>query len=324
MQLLSNHRTMKRLGIFLGLLLVAVLLMQFAWRVSLPNETLPTSEKVNLALRRTAHLLLKESGDSTSAIPPVLETNNNVWLLTLERSFNYDSLPKFLQSSLALHNISCKYNTSVLDCNTGAIRLGYNAADVSDPNASVPCQGREEQSACYNIRLTLLPETTKSAALPWLLAALLSFVPLILLLRWKPMPIATTATATNPIIAEEQQMPIEASTASNPIPEVFSFAGFRLDTNNLLLVSGNQQHKLTYREAKLLRLFVEQPNQILERTFIVDKVWGEEGIMVGRSLDMFVSRLRKLLREDTSVQIVAVHGVGYRLEITPVSPPPTN
>lgn len=82
-----------------------------------------------------------------------------------------------------------------------------------------------------------------------------------------------------------------------------------------LNVAGTR-HELTYREAKLLRLFATHPNQLLEREFILKSVWEDEGIFVGRSVDVFVSRLRKLLRSDPTVRIAAVHGVGYRLEVT--------
>lgn len=64
----------------------------------------------------------------------------------------------------------------------------------------------------------------------------------------------------------------------------------------------------------MLCLFASSPNQLLERDFILQQVWADEGVLVGRSVDMFVSRLRKKLALDPSIGIVAVHGVGYRLE----------
>ena len=88
-----------------------------------------------------------------------------------------------------------------------------------------------------------------------------------------------------------------------------------MDLENQMLYSANTQHNLTFREAKLLHLFIKHPNQVLERDFILKSVWEDEGVTVGRSIDVFVSRLRKLLQEDASLKIVAVHGVGYRLEV---------
>jgi DNA-binding response OmpR family regulator len=84
---------------------------------------------------------------------------------------------------------------------------------------------------------------------------------------------------------------------------------------NQKLVSNGIEKDLTYREAKLLHLFSLHANQLLDRDLILKSVWEDEGIIVGRSVDVFVSRLRKLLKEDDSVRIVNVHGVGYRLEV---------
>jgi len=93
------------------------------------------------------------------------------------------------------------------------------------------------------------------------------------------------------------------------------FGNSRLDVTNLILWCNAVRHELTYREAKLLHLFAGHPNQVLERAYILQHVWADEGVLVGRSLDVFVSRLRKMLRDDPSVRIEAVHGVGYRLEV---------
>jgi DNA-binding response OmpR family regulator len=76
---------------------------------------------------------------------------------------------------------------------------------------------------------------------------------------------------------------------------------------------------LTFRENKLLLYFANHPNQVLEREEILANVWGDEGLIVGRSLDVFVSRLRKILKNDTTLQLKNIHGIGYRLEIQPGS-----
>ncbi|MBK8042565.1 MAG: response regulator transcription factor [Haliscomenobacter sp.] len=94
----------------------------------------------------------------------------------------------------------------------------------------------------------------------------------------------------------------------------FTFGQSRLDVAGQVLECGGLRQDLTFREAKLLRLFVTHSGQLLEREFILTQVWADEGVLVGRSVDVFVSRLRKKLSADPSVSIVAVHGVGYRLE----------
>lgn len=72
---------------------------------------------------------------------------------------------------------------------------------------------------------------------------------------------------------------------------------------------------LTSKEARVLELFCENQNRILKREEILKSIWGDDDYFMGRSLDVFISKLRKYLKEDKSVQIVNYHGIGFRLEI---------
>lgn len=87
-----------------------------------------------------------------------------------------------------------------------------------------------------------------------------------------------------------------------------------LDVNNLLLTVDQQEKKLTYKEAQLLKLLLSNPNQIVERSLILHQVWNEEGFFVARSMDVFISRLRKYLKADNTLLIENIRGVGYRLK----------
>lgn len=93
-----------------------------------------------------------------------------------------------------------------------------------------------------------------------------------------------------------------------------SFGNSKLDTSNQVLISGENQCSLTYRETKLLQLFASNFGKLLEREFILQMVWADEGVLVGRSIDVFVSRLRKKLAGDPSLAIIVVHGLGYKME----------
>jgi DNA-binding response OmpR family regulator len=97
------------------------------------------------------------------------------------------------------------------------------------------------------------------------------------------------------------------------VDEWLSFGRSRLHMNGHVVECDGVREKLTYREAKLLRLFVLHSGELLERDQILKEVWADEGVQVGRSVDMFVSRLRKKLKADPTIGIVAVHGVGYRM-----------
>ena len=69
------------------------------------------------------------------------------------------------------------------------------------------------------------------------------------------------------------------------------------------------------KECELLSIFIAQPNQIIKRETLSKRVWEDHGVVVGRSLDTYISKLRKKLQEDQSIKLTNVHGVGYKLEV---------
>lgn len=78
---------------------------------------------------------------------------------------------------------------------------------------------------------------------------------------------------------------------------------------------GAEERRLTRREAELLQLLSDHRDKVLERSTILERIWGENDYFLGRSLDVFVSRLRKYLRQDERIKIENIHGVGFSLTI---------
>ncbi len=257
------------------------------------QEPLP-EDQINLALRRTADGLLRHAGDSTSRIPAIEQTASHIWRVKLEQSFSYEELPAILQASLDLHGIDQVYEVAVRRCHDEFIDLGYHQIDFLQ-DSLVPCRGRELSEECHYIEVTFLEATippTSWSASSWIwLLVLAELVVIWFLFRRKP--------------------PVPSSSENN---DELVFGHSRLHVEGQILTSGDVKQNLTFRETKLLRLFVERANQLLEREVILQQVWADEGILVSRSVDVFVSRLRKKLAADPSVVITTVHGVGYRLE----------
>lgn len=105
---------------------------------------------------------------------------------------------------------------------------------------------------------------------------------------------------------------------SNPVngrEEVFILGSFTFDFTNLKLQHENGSKILTHKEAEVLRLLCENRSRVLKREEILKAVWGDDDYFLGRSMDVFISKLRKYLKDDPNVQIVNYHGVGFRLEI---------
>ena len=123
---------------------------------------------------------------------------------------------------------------------------------------------------------------------------------------------------TKPFSMEELLLRIEVflrrnKITSNDDSEIYRIGTFEFDYNNLTLTRGDNTDTLTQREADLLRYFARTPNQVLKRSDILLSVWGEDDYFLGRSLDVFVSRLRKYLKADPDIRLENVHGVGFKL-----------
>lgn len=94
----------------------------------------------------------------------------------------------------------------------------------------------------------------------------------------------------------------------------FNIGDYIFDVNNQELVRNGTATRLTNKEARLLKILAQHKNQVVERDVIMKSIWENEGYFVARSMDVFISKLRKSLSGDKSIKISNVHGVGYRLE----------
>jgi DNA-binding response OmpR family regulator len=94
----------------------------------------------------------------------------------------------------------------------------------------------------------------------------------------------------------------------------FRISNTVLKFNTLELICGNIKEKLTLKEAQLLRYFIVNKDKILAREDILTEIWGEDDYFLGRSMDVFISRLRKYISEDKNLDIRTVRGTGFILE----------
>lgn len=95
----------------------------------------------------------------------------------------------------------------------------------------------------------------------------------------------------------------------------FTFGKYTFDYHQRLLQSPELHQTLTGREADLLLMLCEHKNTVLRRETALKKIWGDDSYFNGRSMDVFITRLRKYLRSDISLEIVNIHGVGYKFNV---------
>ncbi len=95
--------------------------------------------------------------------------------------------------------------------------------------------------------------------------------------------------------------------------EIISIGAYTFDFPKQLLTYKEETLQLTHREAHLLFHLIKNKNQVLDRSMILKKLWGDDDFFSGRSMDVFITKLRKKLKQDESIQIINVRGYGYKL-----------
>ena len=97
--------------------------------------------------------------------------------------------------------------------------------------------------------------------------------------------------------------------------EIYRIGSFTLNATTMILKRNNEERKLTKKETALLKLLCEHVNVLLTRETALEIVWGENDYFIGRSMDVFITKLRKYLKPDPNIRIANVHGIGFRLEV---------
>ena len=126
---------------------------------------------------------------------------------------------------------------------------------------------------------------------------------------------------TKPFSMEELTFRIEAILRRvrgkrNRESTVYKIGRFTFDTQKQILSIGDKQTKLTTKESELLGLLCAHANEILQRDFALKTIWIDDNYFNARSMDVYITKLRKHLKEDDSIEIINIHGKGYKL-ITP-------
>jgi len=125
---------------------------------------------------------------------------------------------------------------------------------------------------------------------------------------------------TKPFSVEELRLRMEAvlrraAPQVEDMPSEIDIGDYRFNRLHQVLWRGPEQRKLTPRESELLQLLCRHLNQTVPREQALREIWGDESYFAGRSMDVFISKLRKYLREDPRVQILGIHGKGFRLVV---------
>jgi len=136
--------------------------------------------------------------------------------------------------------------------------------------------------------------------------------------RIKGLKLGADDYVTKPFSIEELTLRIKAvlkrGKVLQAINQQLTFSKYTLDLKNLILNTENQQIQLTQKETDILALFASNKNTLLKREFILKTIWEDDSYFIGRSLDVFISKLRKHFKTDSTINITNIHGTGYKFE----------
>ena len=274
-----------------------IILLAFAMVFSCnTKEETDFSERTKIALRDAGNKLLLSNKDSTSLILPVKELESQSYELTFSQPLYFEpgALVSSVQASFKTARLLEHYRVEVLQCSDGEVAYSYQMS-YEEERTIIPCAGRYLPEACYIIKLKFINRTS-GFAIHKILTISIVFLSLtgigFLVLK-----------KTKPKTPDENQENME---------KIGSFC-FYPDQNKL--VKEAEEISLSKKECELLALFVASPNQIIKRDELTKRVWEDNGVFVGRSLDTYISKLRKIFKDDDAIRITNIHGVGYKLEL---------
>ena len=246
-------------------------------------------KQITVSLRMIGHKVLLYSGDSTSLVLPILKENDRYRIqFATEFEFNPEDLVSTVDSVVKETNMATSYIVEVENCQTGELIYSFKMDEIEKSDI-IPCKSRLQPKSCYSLFITLL-ETNKTNKINYaIIVALLLLLSLMIFIVWK------------------------RNNRSNIDTNLIPLGEYYFDKRNTELIIKDQRIELTSKEGDLLLLLYNAANTTVEREVILYMVWGDEGDYVGRTLDVFISKLRKKLEFDSKVKIVNIRGIGYKL-----------
>lgn len=267
-----------------------------------------TSEAHTMVVMRTiGHEILLSTGNDSSIVLPVEKVDGR-YKIQFEHEFTLEPMvmASAVQKVVKKTSLANKYRVEVEMCDSQIVLHAFEIG-VADSVDQIACATRLQSKECYVVYITLLRKTSEMYELP---SSLMSGA--------STSPANSNNRSVWTMISIVIALSVLLFFASKKMPKkdqshIISLGKYQFNQRKMLLILKSSETELTSKEADLLSLLHRSANKTVEREEILQKVWGDEGDYVGRTLDVFISKLRKKLVADDSVKIVNVRGVGYKL-----------
>ena len=295
---------------------VNLLLILFLFCFALKGFTKVNQDEshAKVVMRLIGHNILLASGDVSSLVLPV-EKIEDRYKIHFGREFKLDpqTWGSVIDSVMNANDLSHYYRVEIEKCDGDTVVHSYEFSDSIQPFGNA-CSGRILPNDCYNLFITLMdslgtdkslivinPQTGNKAVLEEMK---INYFKSFLLVMVIVLPIGLY------FYFRKKNKPLSKFDS-----EVIPIGKYMFDKRNMTLFIENKKTSLTSKEADLLYVLYTSANTVLQRENILSEVWGDEGDYIGRTLDVFISKLRKKLSADSNLKIVNIHGVGYKFVV---------
>jgi len=282
-------------GTIFSIIAVIVIIVLTELSYSREDNAEDFSKKIKVSLREVGNQLLLSNGDSTSLILPVKKLGKSQYELSFQSHLLFlpDSLVRIAKRNIEKSELSQNYLVEVIQCTDKEVAYSYEI-NLNEEKTIIPCSNRILPLKCYTLQFQFLDQREHSNRMIFYLFVLVGFVILeFILYRFR--------------VHKKNVEKKENYT---------SLGSFQFYPEQNKLIKEAQEIALSNKERELLEIFVANANQVVKREDLTKRVWEDNGVFVGRSLDTYISKLRKKLQDDAAIKITNVHGVGYKLEIT--------
>jgi hypothetical protein len=272
-----------------------------------------SSDHIKVALRTVGHKLLLASGDSTSRVLPI-KYKSERFIINFEEEFDFTPFDLYttVEQTFSKTKVNQAYRLEVFDNDEKEVVYSYESNPSED--SLLTCGPRKQPRANYSLLVSFLDdqgqlmvfnddpiETIDELTVPEKLSSSSGIISILIVLG-----LLLVAGISFMIFRNRKK---EDS-------DLTYIGKYQFDQRNMKLIFKQESIELTSKESDLLTLLHSSMDQTIEREIILNVVWGDEGDYVGRTLDVFISKLRKKFSGDENVKIVNVRGVGYKLMLS--------
>ena len=270
-----------------------------------------------VAMRMIAHQLMLWQGDSSQAIPPVIPLDETQYRINFntDLQFTPEAMVDFIAKVMRDYTIAEQYRVQVRSCLGDTIVYSFQVGGIESGDI-VPCLGRQQKKACYYLQVSIL-DTFQVLAADKGSVEDLDLEEADLNSKWFYFLVflAMVVAAFWNLMFRKNKVPENKILTETKDSEITWLGSTQFSEQRLSISFNNVKTELSAKESDLLAFLAQHLNQRVEKERILEAVWGDDGDYVGRTLDVFISKLRKKLALDTSIRIVNIRGIGYQLQV---------